>query len=569
MRPVIGTTVCAMHPIADCAADAGRHPILAAEARRAIEVMVPMRDGIRLATDVYLPTGAGDSRGRVPVVIARVPYDKRGEVSFLPPIAGLLNDRGLALVAQDVRGKFCSEGIAVPIAQELTDGADTIDWIVRQSWCDGRVVPFGDSYGGFTAWAAAASGHPAVAAVCPRVTTLAIARDWMYRGGVFRLQLIAGWAAFAWSGSDLANLELDWSVRPLRELVQRALPGRSSPLEDWRRRPATESAWVDVAAPPSALARQVRAPVLLSGGWWDVFQRGLIEDWIALRALGSLAHLRLEASDHEFHRWADTPAVDLSANPELRARRLPELLQPTLDFVRTVLRGENPGGPAVQWEVTNGPWRASDSWPPPGRRDLLLQLVDAARALLGPEGGGLAERGHAGRTSVDWTHDAEDLVPSLDPYPWAILTVHPDERDVEIRDDVLTFTGDPAFRAFDIVGRCRAVLEIGARSRSTHVMAKLVDVYPEGTARRILEGARAVTLDGRTASVEIDLGYTAYRVRPGHRLRLEVAASSFPRYLWHPGTDEEPWDAVAGAQVEHRLIIGDGASYLVLPVART
>ena len=134
---------------------------------RAEQTMVRMRDGVRLATDVYLP----DGHGRVPAVLVRLPYDKCGRYTFMPQLAPHFNERGYAFVAQDVRGKFRSEGETMPFVHEVEDGYDTLEWVAAQPWCDGRVGMWGDSYYGYTQWAAAASGHPALKAIVPRVTS--------------------------------------------------------------------------------------------------------------------------------------------------------------------------------------------------------------------------------------------------------------------------------------------------------------------------------------------------------------------------------------------------------------
>ncbi len=133
----------------------------------ATEVMVPMRDGVRLATDVYLPQGDATPG---PTILTRLPYDKNGEYTFMPQIASYFLGRGYRVVVQDVRGKFRSEGETLLFVNEADDGYDTLDWISRQQWSDGVVGMWGDSYYGYTQWAAVSSGHPALRAFVPRVT---------------------------------------------------------------------------------------------------------------------------------------------------------------------------------------------------------------------------------------------------------------------------------------------------------------------------------------------------------------------------------------------------------------
>ena len=142
---------------------------------RARQHMVPMRDGVHLATDVYLPEGAGP----FPAVLVRLPYDKNGRYCWMPvPRSAIFIARGYAFVPQDVRGKFRSEGEPIAFVNEVPDGYDTIEWIARQPWSNGDVGMWGDSYYGFTQWAAVACGHPALKAIVPRVTFADLDAGW-------------------------------------------------------------------------------------------------------------------------------------------------------------------------------------------------------------------------------------------------------------------------------------------------------------------------------------------------------------------------------------------------------
>jgi putative CocE/NonD family hydrolase len=172
----------------------------------------------------------------------------------------------------------------------------------------------------------------------------------------------------------------------------------------------------------------------------------------------------------------------------------------------------------------------------------------------------LADSAKGVASTVAWEHDPDRLVPSLITSFWAPLLVQPDERDVEVRDDVLTFTGEARRAPLDLAGPVSAVLSLGSSAPSGHVMVKLVDVHPDGLALRILDGAAAFSDARPDAPITVELGHVGYRLRVGHRLRLEVASSCFPYYIWHPGTDEDPWEATRTARSEHRLRVDDGSS---------
>ena len=177
------------------------------------EVMVSSRDGIRLATDIYLPPAAR----RHPTVLVRLPYDKRGRYTFMPQLAPWFTDRGYVFVVQDVRGKFRSEGNTVPYIAEAADGYDTLEWITQQPWSDGTVGMFGDSYYGVTQWAAVASGHPALRAIVPRVTSAdlgAIRIGTWWDEGVPPLYG-ADYFAHYWVDRLIYDYQVDWAHRPL------------------------------------------------------------------------------------------------------------------------------------------------------------------------------------------------------------------------------------------------------------------------------------------------------------------------------------------------------------------
>lgn len=534
------------------------------------EHKVAMRDGVRLATDVYLPSASNRGKpGRLPAVMVRLPYDKRGPIAFMPSIATYLVDRGYAVVVQDVRGKCGSEGDIDPFVHEVADGADALDWVCAQSWSNGAVGMIGDSYYGFTQWAAAASGHPALRAIAPRVTSTRLADDWMYHSGVFCLGPMADWVASTWMDADLHEFERDWSPRPLGHLVE-SWHGRQadSVLDRWRTETPASSYWTraDLAY---VRPDRLRIPALSLGGFWDLFRRGQVADWRVATGHAPNQRLVLSATDHTYIRLPETPgrAADPLASADAFAEFLPRYLDDVVAFLDQHLRGRPSEHvqPPVRYELAGAGWRTSPSWPPPQTRLLTLFPADAPNASAGPEGGSLSTRPDPGRTSASWTHDPSDLVPTGDIDVWVPLLELPDERDVEVRPDVLTFSTDPLAADLDIVGNQEAQVEVTAEAGPTSVVAKLVHVFPDGIARRITEGAARLGAEGevRSTLVTIDLGPTAYRVPAGHRLRLEIAASHFPRYLPFLAPGADPWTAEPGQPWEHRLHLGSQTRLLL------
>jgi uncharacterized protein len=536
--------------------------------RFADSTAVRARDGSLLATDVYLPRTL---RGRVPAILLRTPYDMRWEATLFGRLGELFADQGFAFVAQDARGRFRSGGVARPFADDASDGFDTCEWIVRQRWSDGTIGLTGDSYAGFAALATATVGHPAIRAIAIGNSTTDVMGDWTQHQGVLRLQFLVSWSLAAWSGDGLAQPDIPWGHRPLSGLVDAAAPGRSAAVLEQLVRPARDDAHGSDERAHPPFIHGVRVPALFHAGWWDLFQRGQLRDWARHRSgSGSESLLVVDPTDHDFNEWTDLPPAMRHDDSDEAASRLAEHLAPEFRFFLRHLRGRGEPPPApVEWALTHVGSSSSPSWPPPASRPLRLHLGDAVRALRGPEGGSLGLRPDSLPTTVRWDHDPRQLVPSLQGEVAHGRFRRPDEREVQVRDDVPTFTSTPFVRPLDLCGPITAHLVVTTTGTSAHVMAKLSDVYPEGPARRIADGAALVRGGLEPTPVEVSLGHAGYRVRPGHRLRLEVASSAYPRYIWHPGTEEDPWQARDARSSPQVLHVGGNASAIELRVIET
>lgn len=527
---------------------------------------VRMRDGVRLAADVYLPESAEPA----PAILVRLPYDKGSRYSFFPLLAPTVTARGYALVVQDVRGKFGSEGQTLAFVHEVDDGWDTLDWLSNQAWCDGSIGMFGDSYYGFTQWAALASGHPALRAIVPRMTSSRLGTT--RRGGPLTedpltrpvQQLVeAAYLALYWADRCIYELELDWSARPIAKIFDQAAEAIGS-----------RSATLDLLMPHRVAFPTFGGhdpfggrplPILHSVGWFDNLAAAQMADYAELTskpAWAPLQYLVADSVDHENYRLCDTPidaAADHNADDAALARLFPDYVGPALDFFDVFLAGRCDAAelPRVRWNLGHAGHRTAAAWPPEGARERTLHLT---------AGGGLAAEPGAAATA-SWTHDPQRLVPSAVENAFAFLAEYPDEAPAGDRGDVLAFTGAPLTEPLDLAGPVAVRLAVTASGPSTDLFVKLLDVAPDGSAWMIVRGETQVVRPlAEPAQVTVALGHTGYRVRPGHRLRLHVSSSDYPLYLPNPGTGENAWLAVETQRTTQTLHLGEAGSQLLLTV---
>lgn len=529
--------------------------------------MVPMRDGVRLAADVYLPPGTVTE---VPVIVMRLPYDKCGRFTFVPQIARYFNAHGYALVAQDVRGKFRSEGERTPGVFDVADGYDTLDWVVHQPWCDGTLGMFGDSYYGFTQWAAAASGHPALRAIVPRFASQEGPARWFKDESVVRAVGL-DWLVdiFSLRGIMLEGGAVDWTQRPYDKLIPTDLPNAQRVFDEFRALGDDLPALFTTIYPDGLPAPRLNVPALHVGGWWDVAKTWQLSDWRQASQGPAAADqfLVMAAVDHydlAYSLDGRAPESMLAGDAELE-RYLPRMLDAPIAFFDRYVRGRSDvaAPPRVRYEIANAGWATAAAWPPPGLDELTLHLGAAERATASIAGGTLAREPEPAVGHAAWTHDPDHPVPDLSAGDWELLAALPDECVAHGRADVATFTAPVTHEAIDIVGPVRAELTVDSSAPSTHVVVTLCDVTSVGRANMICEGVAAVVTGAGEVAATVELGDTAYRLLPGHRLRLAVCSSRFPRYLTHPGTDESVWTAEITMPARQKLHAGGGRASLV------
>jgi hypothetical protein len=464
------------------------------------------------------------------------------------------------MVVQDVRGKFRSEGATLGFIGEANDGYDTIDWIIGQPWSAGIVGMFGDSYYGFTQWAAVSSGHRALRAIVPRVTSAELPGALRQDGSVRDVPWLvhADYVSHYWLDQHIYWRELDWSLRPLTEV-----------FEDMFRSVGARSAAYDMSVPhrvplpnyPDGHPFDASPiPVLHTVGWFDNLSIVSMRDYMTLSrkpGWAPLQYLSADSVDHENYHLSLAPiaeADDHGVNDEALARMLTLYTEPALDFFDVFLKGVRgfDSLPRVSWHLGHEDYHEASSWPPPGAAERHLFLTNLAEA--GGAGGALAEAAPAGDEEAKWVYDPEILIPSSVPNSFAFLHEFPDDSAVAGRPDVLSFVSEPGESPVDLAGPVDLLVTVTSTAPSTYLFAKLLDESPDGTARMIVRGQGELTDISGSGQARIELGHTGYRLRPGHRFRLNLASSDFPEYMRHPGTQSNPWLAVETKQSTQSLI---------------
>ncbi|PZS07770.1 MAG: hypothetical protein DLM70_03215, partial [Chloroflexi bacterium] len=464
-----------------------------------------------------------------------------------------------------------SEGDQRPLEYEVPDGFDTLEWVIAQPWCDARIAMFGDSYLGFTSLAAAVSGHPALKAIAPRMIGTDRAVD---HGGVFSMELVEWAVNYQMDNRNYAR-RVDWSVVPLCNVIDKTTGRRCPAYERLRAlivsgQEAADQAFFGVSNPRGYL----RIPTLHWTGYWDLRATACIDDYLDLRSRPDVADLQwliLDAIDHEFYPVGyDGPPAGLGEAPSDDAIEtlLPSYTDAIIDFFdRHVRQSTGTHPPRVRWHLAHAGWRSAPDWPPPEVKTVKLFLSCLAQAAQGPDGGRLSREHSTNHDHVNWIHNPSDPVPNNVENPWSILSNPPDEAHVELRPDVLTFTTEPLVERLDVAGPVEVHVKVASQNHSAHLVAKLVDIDESGRGLRVLLGARAVTKKEYGKLISVSLGHAGYRFRTGHRIRLELAASCFPFFEVHPGTEEDPWTATSRVPAEMTLLPSVDTALCLLAIA--
>jgi uncharacterized protein len=521
-------------------------------------LMVPMRDGMRLATDVYRLDESTPS----PVLVARTPYDKEYTVVGNASTFDILRavQAGYAIVVQDVRGRYASEGEFNPHFQETQDGLDTFAWAAAQPWSNGVVGTFGGSYLGGTQWLPARTQPRALRAMAPAVT-FSDYDGLVYQGGAKVLHDLR-WVVASIIPAEIERRNTRGQKLPEGETqldvnaVLAELPLASHPLIrdfagfylDWLAHPTAGEYWLP--ASPRAGYEQINVPALNISGWYDIFLWSTFQNYIGMRQrggteqarrnqrviIGPWTHMNFSGSfpEREFGVAASSAAIDLTG---IHLRWFDRWLKDMDNGIE-----EEP--PVTIFVMGIDRWRTESDWPLPDTqyRPYYLHSAGQANTLYG--NGTLSTEPPGDEPADLYLYNPMRPVPTVGGQvilPGGNAMGPRDQREVEQRDDVLVYSSPVLDHAVEVTGPIELRLFVASSARDTDFTGKLVDVYPDGRAMILTEGIlRARYRNSFTTpellepdaiyEIRLDLWATANLFLPGHHIRLEVSSSNFPRF---------------------------------------
>ncbi len=529
-------------------------------------VAATMRDGTTLYADVYRPDGPGP----FPTILQRTPYDKTAGLAaqMLDPMKAA--KAGFALVIQDTRGRFTSGGEFYCFVDDINDGYDTVEWAASQSWSSGQVGMIGASYVGATQWLCAITRPPHLVAIAPNVTASNYHNGWTYQGGAFELGFNASWTLLQLT---LANFKTHSGAKSIpqrrqSELVKSVdgmtdaflhLPLKDMPqlnggladyYYDWLKHPSFDDYWKKLCIEDQH--SNITTPALNIGGWYDIFLGGTIRNYLGMRKnaateearngqkliIGPWQHSSRGASmagSHYFGVAADAMALGLD---EIHLR-----------WFNHWLKGDDSGmleePPVRIFVMGDDVWRDENEWPLARAQTTSYFLHSGGNANTLHGDGSLSPEAPGDESPDVFLYNPANPVPThggqLCCNPYFATSGAFDQNEIEQRSDVLVYSTPVLQRDVEVTGPITVTLWAATSTTDTDFTAKLVDVCEDGCARNLTDGIiRARYRDSmsdpslvepnRAYCYTIDLLATSNVFKAGHRIRLEVSSSNFPRF---------------------------------------
>lgn len=541
-------------------------------------VPAEMRDGVTLMSNVYRPADEGE----YPVLLTRHPYGKDlpRDTTYFDPVRAA--EKGYIVVVQDVRGRFASGGDFASFPQEIDDGYDTVEWAAKLPGSDGSVGMWGLSYFGKTQWHAAETRPTPLKSIAPGQTWGNHLNGVSLRGGAQELGLVQYWAQASISLGELFRkyakdrAEIAERLPAVLATADEILAGGGYEALPYSKLPNAEAtvllglgrdvddeAWSEVNV--DGKYDRINVTSFHIGGWYDCFIGETLRQYEAMKErasergnrpprllVGPWTHGSFGHTFGEASFGMASAGGFVNANGDLTERHL-RWFDATLKGDESALDRDPPVEVFVMGENR---WRAYEEWPPPGAEEAWN---------LHPEGK-LSREGPGPGEPDEYEYDPEDPVPTLGGAT-LLAPIHGpgpvDQREIEAREDVLTYTSEPFESKYTVLGAVYATLFAASSAPDTDFVVRLSDVHPDGRSLVVTDGiirasAResypapgvvrptepSLVEPGRVYEYCVDLWATGITFKAGHRMRVSVTSSSFPRWDRNLNTGES--GAVSG-----------------------
>jgi putative CocE/NonD family hydrolase len=555
------------------------------------DTVVVMRDGTKLYADVFRP----DAAGKFPVLLQRTPYDKNSGTEFGLKAAA----QGYVVIIEDVRGRYASEGEWYPFKNEINDGYDTVEWAATLPYSTGKVGMFSGSYDGATQMLAAIGHPPHLAGIFPYVTGSNYHDNWIYQGGAFEQWFSESWSSkLARETFSRANQKrvdplngaptvplVDYPIFGLRQLPSQATTTKAfAPyFLDWLDHPSYDDYWKAISIENHF--SDITVPALHVAGWYDIFLGGSLRNYLGIKSHGGSAAARsgqrlLVIVGGHAGNGPKIGAVDFGKDSNFDED---ETTIHWYDYLFKGARNEfSSGKPVSIFVLGMNKLRQEDEWPLARAKSTRYYLHSRGVASGHALGGSLSGIAPAAEKPDQYIYDPNDPVQTIGgPLCCGALStgIGPqDQRPAEARDDVLIYT-TPAFsKATEITGPISLDLYVSSSAVDTDFTGMLVDVWPNGFAQNLTSGILRLRYrkseenpelakPGETYHITLDLLSTSNVFLAGHKLRLEVSSSNFPRFDRNMNTGEEQAHATRMVKATN-VVYHDKArpSALIVPV---
>ena len=547
------------------------------------DVGTTMSDGVRLSSDIYFPSK--NQPGPYPTILYRTPYSN--QMDYLVERGKYFSQNGYVVVCQDVRGRHDSGGEFIRWKHEFNDGNETIEWIGSQEWCDGNVGMAGPSYLGYVQWQAASMGSNYLKCIAPAVMSGDLHESPHYQGGAFQLALNTTWS-FTTDGKTMQTIDdYDWERLfyhlPIKEIP--AAAGRNIPdFVEWIDNPDFGDYWHKI----NVINRleSVKVPCLHIGGWYDLYPQGTLNLFTGMQKRGGSKFAR----ENQYvilgpwiHSASDTT---MAGDIDFGVDSVLDLKEIELSWFDKWLKNQpnnfNQSAPIKMFVMGRNEWRNEEEWPPKGVTITPMYLRSEGHSNSA-SGDGLLSFDKPGKELADcFIYNPMFPVPTkgggncCSPHivNWGAF----DQREIEARADVLVYTSETLTDEVEVSGPIILKLFASTDCADTDFTAKLVDVFPDGKAINLCDGIirgryrdstekQSLLNPGQVYEFTVDLYPTSNVFLPGHKIRLDISSSNFPRFDRNPNTGNKfGVDCelkTANQTVYHEK---DFASHLLLPI---